>query len=39
MGMNGKTSAIVSANEIEAGGVGFWEVTVSWVEEEVGVEG
>ena len=38
MGMNGETSAIVSAREIEADGVGFWGVTIWWVEEE-GVEG
>ena len=39
MGMNGETSAIVSAREIEAGGVGFWGVTIWWVEEEEGVQG
>ena len=39
MGMNGETSAILSAKEIEAGGIGFWEGTLYWVEEEEGVEG
>ena len=39
MGMNRETSTIVSAKEIEAGGVGFWEVTILWVEEEEGLEG
>ena len=39
MGMNRETSAIVSARDIKAGGVGVWEVTIWWLEEEEGVEG